>query len=201
MTIIVPISLSVIKFKQLPKELKIIALYLCSSGLSNFISKVLADFSINNLPLAHLYTVVEFGIICFFYYNLLASKKIKKYIPYIFISFFAVCVINALFFQPIFHYNTYTKPIEAILVIGLAISYLLQLLEDFDRVIKNNVELIYINSGFLLYFSGSFVLFTIFNIFVRNTAVAFAILDVHATILLFMYILFTIALWKFKNER
>ncbi len=151
------------------------------------------------MPLQHFYTVAEFGVICLFYKKLFKDNQFTRYLPVIFSAFVIVCVINAVFFQSIFKFNSYTKPIEAFLVILLAIVYLMQLLEDFDKVISNNVELIYINSGFLLYFSGSFVLFTIFNIFVNNVVVAFAILDVHATLILLMYALFTIALWKLKK--
>ncbi len=149
--------------------------------------------------LNHIYTVWEFFIICYFYRELLSSQKIKKYIPYLSVAFFIVCIINALYYQPLIKYNSYTKPIEAVLVIWFAITYLMELIENLDEIIDKNSGFIYINSGFLLYFSGSFVLFTIFNIFVNNTAVAIAILDVHATLLLLMYALFTIGLWKFKK--
>ena len=198
-SIIAPISLAFLKYKQLPPELKIITLCLCCSGLSNLLSTVSSHLGINNMPLVHLYSVVEFGVICMFYRKILLNENIRKYIPVLFLFFLLICIVNALFFQTIFSYSTYTKPIEAIFVILLSIVYLLQLLEDYDKVIAHKTELIYINSGFLLYFSGSFVLFTIFNIFVNNKDVAFAILDVHATILLLMYTSFTIALWKFKK--
>lgn len=199
-TVIVPISISIYKFKTLPIVFRYLISYMVLSGISNLLSKYLSNHSINTMPLAHIYTVLEFGIICLFYKKLLENTRIHNYISNIFFLFLILCVVNALFFQDIHSYNTYTRPLETIIVIWFAITYLVQIIEDFDKQIKDKVELNYINSAFLLYFSGSFVLFTIFNIFVKNSnAVSFALLDVHATLLLLMYALFTVALWKLKK--
>ena len=200
-SIIVPISLSIFKFRKFPKELKIITYYLFFNAFSNFITSSLSNNGISTMPFAHLYTIVEFGFICYFYKELYFSDNniVSRAIPAIFFAFLAICILNVLFLQDLHHFNSYTKPIEGIIVVGFAIRYLLQLVNDFDKKINKNIELIYINSVFLLYFSGTFVLFTIFNIFFTHRQIAFAILDVHATLLLLMYVLFTIALWKFKR--
>jgi len=58
---------------------------------------------------------------------------------------------------------------------------------------------LYINSGMLIYFSGSFLLFIIYSVIISNYSLAYFIWDLHATFLLTMYILFAVALWKYKK--
>ncbi len=198
-SIIIPICFAIAKYRTFPAELKIVTWYLYFNGITNIITGILASNNINNMPALHIYTALEFIIISIFYKKILEGTIIGKYIHVIILSFLILCVINVVFFQNLNTYNSYTKSLEAIIVISLTIAYFKKTLDKIDilRTIKNiNV---YINSGILIYFSGSFTLFIISNTISANSSLSNLTWNIHATFLLVMYVLFSFALWQYKK--
>ncbi len=147
----------------------------------------------------HVYTFVEFALLAFFYKNILNTQQTGKIINWLIPSFLVICVVNALYFQNIHTYNTYTKSIEALIILILAITYFVKVLDKIEIEEKNVNVITYINSGLLIYFSGSFIWFVIFNLTIGNVGLGVIMWSIHATLLLILYILIAIALWKHKN--
>jgi hypothetical protein len=198
-SILLPISQAIIKYNRCPYELKIICWFLFASAISNIIGTFLAFKNINNMPVMHVYTFVEFALLAFFYKNILNTQQTGKIINWLIPSFLVICVVNALYFQNIHTYNTYTKSIEALIILILAITYFVKVLDKIEIEEKNVNVITYINSGLLIYFSGSFIWFVIFNLTIGNVGLGVIMWSIHATLLLILYILIAIALWKHKN--
>jgi len=198
-SIIIPIIPAALKYRYLPEPQKIVSWYLFVAAIFSLINNLLGFSNINNMPVMHVYTFVEFVLLVLFYRNVLTGTRIGKYAVYAVPFFLIFCVVNVLFFQDIYTYNTHTKSIEALLVIFMAIAYFRKTL---DRIGKDDARyspLSYINSGLLLYFSGSFIWFTIFNLTVQNKSFGMVMWSIHATFLLVLYILIATALWKYKE--
>jgi len=198
-SIIIPIIPAALKYRYLPEPQKIVSWYLFFAAIFSLINNLLGFSNINNMPVMHVYTFVEFVLLVLFYRNVLTGTRIGKYAVYAVPFFLIFCVVNVLFFQDIYTYNTHTKSIEALLVIFMAIAYFRKTL---DRIGKDDARyspLSYINSGLLLYFSGSFIWFTIFNLTVQNKSFGMVMWSIHATFLLVLYILIATALWKYKE--
>lgn len=198
-SILLPISQAIIKYNRCPYELKIICWFLFASAISNIIGTFLAFKNINNMPVMHVYTFVEFVLLAFFYKNILNTQQTGKIINWLIPSFLVICVVDALYFQNIHTYNTYTKSIEALIILILAITYFVKVLDKIEIEEKNVNVITYINSGLLIYFSGSFIWFVIFNLTIGNVGLGVIMWSIHATLLLILYILIAIALWKHKN--
>jgi hypothetical protein len=187
------------KYNKLPKELKVISWYLFIGAITSIIYNTMGFQKVNNMPLAHLYTVVEFTVLVLFYHRVMDKTGLNRFILWLIPLFVAFAIINALFFQSIFIYNTYTKSVEAIVIIFLSISYFIATLDKIGKSPERTSVIPYINSGLLLYFSGSFILFVIFNMTLQNRPFGLFMWGLHATFLLFLYILIAIALWKHKE--
>jgi hypothetical protein len=198
-SILLPIYQAVKKYKQLPVELIYISWFLFASAISNVVSAYFASKTINNMPVMHVYTFVEFALLALFYKKLLNTKQSDRIINWLIPSFLVICVVNAIYFQSVLTYNTYTKSIEALIILILAITYFVKVLDNDDTEEKNVNVITYINSGLLIYFSGSFIWFVIFNLTIGNVGLGVIMWSIHATLLLILYILIAIALWKHKN--
>ncbi len=116
-------------------------------------------------------------------------------------AFTILCIINALFFQSIYTYSSYTRSVEAIVLMMFALSY-------FAKLATGNLEKksgrqpdFYFNAGIFLYFSGAFMLFIFSNFIAANLSKSnfLIIWNIHAALLLLMYILFSIAFLKCKK--
>jgi hypothetical protein len=197
LSIAVPVAVGVIKYKTLDSPLKIALLFLLMNGLTNVLAKLLSVAKLRNLPLLHLYTVAELTVLLFFYRSILNDTRLSKWIPAVIAGFLGLSVINTCFFQSIFTYNSYTRTLEAILIMFFSIAYFIKLLDKIDQPTGSGAIAI-INAALLLYFSGAFILFIISNVVATDVVLGTAIWNVHATLVLLMYVLFAIALWKHR---
>lgn len=196
-SIAIPIVVGIAKYKRLGQSLKIILLFLVINGLTNVIAKLLSVAQVTNLPALHVYTIVELSILLLFYRSILDGTRVNKYIPAIIVGFFIVSVVNTLSFQCIFTYNSYTRSLEAILIIFFAITYFIKRLENVEQS-NGGATITIINSALMLYFSGAFILFIVSNVIVTDVKLGTAIWNVHATLVLFMYMLMAVALYLYK---
>lgn len=198
LSIIIPIIPAVVRYNELSSKLKIISWYLFAGAVTSIVNNVLAYCHLNNMLISHIYTLVEFILLILFYKKIPGEKNKKAY--NLLITFFSVLVVmNAAFLESIFTYNSYTKSIEAIVVMFLSVRYFKQNLDKAGTTaVKGDNYIIYINSGLLVYFAGSFLLFIIQNLTVSSLSFGLVMWTIHATFLLVLYILIAIALWKYK---
>lgn len=198
LSIIIPIIPAVVRYNELSSKLKIISWYLFAGAVTSIVNNVLAYGHVNNMLISHIYTLVEFILLILFYKKIPGEKNKKAY--NLLITFFSVLVVmNAAFLESIFTYNSYTKSIEAIVIMFLSVRYFKQNLDKAGTTaVKGDNYIIYINSGLLVYFAGSFLLFIIQNLTVSSLSFGLVMWTIHATFLLVLYILIAIALWKYK---
>lgn len=191
-SILLPILIGILKYKILPQSLKLILGYLIFTAIVNAISIILARvFHVNNMPVTHFYTLVEFVIIVFWYRNVLEVSKKSSPFNLLIILFSLLCFINVFFFQSIFSYNSYTRSLEAIICIFFGLNYFAKIALEEN---KKNKSVLAINCGIFLYFSGAFILFIFSNLLISNLAKSdfLVVWNIHATLVLLMYTLFSI---------
>jgi hypothetical protein len=192
--IIIPLALVIYKYRSLPSALRIFGWYLALSGVTSVVTKFLAVQ--NNLPVLHIYTCIEFMLFALFYRKILEGTIMGRLaIPFI-IIFAALCVANAIFLQSIYTYNSYTRSLEALFIIGFAISYFLKSLDSLEKPSQLKQSITWINAALLIYFSGALVLFIVSNMVISDVPLGRELWNINATLVLIMYILFTVGLWK-----
>jgi hypothetical protein len=198
-SVLVPITVAAFKYRQLDRVLLLIFYYLLFDGLVDLLAIVFANIGINNLPLLHIFTIIEFLILSYFYIRILKDPFAHKLIKYLMGIFPVICIINFIFFQSIFRFNTYTRPLEILIIMAYSLTYFAQTDVTYFEGKWMSKPLNWINTGILLYFSGALFVYSFSNLTTVYTspkyyALNLFIWNIHGGLLLGMYILFS---WGF----
>lgn len=198
-SICLPLFIAFRKYSHLDAAMKTIALYLLLSGLASILSIMLSNNGINNMLVFHIYTAAELILILLFFRHTGMTGVSNRIFTFISLLFFLLTVFNILFLQNLFTYNSYSRTLEAIIVMVFSLQLFYRLLgcEDVIRFRYNGIN--WINSGILLYFSGSFILF-FFSEFLSKEFLFYEIAWViHAILVLVMYLLFAAGFLFYKK--
>lgn len=154
----------------------------------------------NNLPILHVYTMVEFTTIMWFYQVVFKDAVSKIWSLSVTVAFLAFCVINVLYIQSWLMFNTYPRTLESIIVICCSLYYYYKITRQSHYIQIEKSPVFWINTGFFIYFSGSFLLFTLSN-YVLHLHREFQMLvwQFHAFLTITLYILIFIGLWQHKK--
>lgn len=116
-------------------------------------SLITAELNINNMPAFHLLALVEIGLISSFYSYLISGKL---YLAGLWLVV-TVNVLNTIFIQSIWTFNSIAWTFNMIVIILMGLAYFNNLYkneEDFTPLI--NRPAFVITAGWLIYASGSF---------------------------------------------
>ena len=187
-SILIPLLIFIPRYKLAKTQERILFYYLISAGLINLAAIILSMYGITNLPLLHLYTIVE-AVFLLGYFRLVFNEPVlKKVIGILMVLFPIICVLNFSFLQSIYTFNTYTRPLEAILITFFCLLYLYKsgFAEDW---IKQSTS--WFNAGILIYFPAAFVIFVLSNYLMasKNHAMNTIVWNLHAALVLIMYLL------------
>ncbi len=198
-SVLIPIGVAVIRYRQVDRMLLLIFYYLLLDGLVGLLATIIAYCRINNMPMLHVFTILEFLLLSFFYIKILKDRIARNIIRVLMVIFPLLCIINFIFFQSIFRFNTYTRPLEVLIVMAYSLAYFAQTNEAIDVKVWSNNSLIWVNIGILLYFSGALFVYSFSNFTTAYTSPKYKLInlfiwDIHAALLLCMYLLFS---WGF----
>lgn len=199
---LLPVIAGLIFYKKINKPLKTLLLYLVVSQVINIAGIVLSSYHTNNLPLLHVYTIVELVLLTLYYRHAWDDERVNRWSMIIMISFPILCVINFTFFQSIYQFNTYTRPLEALIIIVFSSLYLAYQSEIKKPELVTRSGRI-VAGGLLLYFCSSLFQFIFSNV-VSHTApksVRLMIWNIHATFVLIEYLFFFAAILNERNKR
>jgi len=188
LSILLPIIIGLIKYKSANQSARLLLYYLIISALINLSALILIQYRMRNLPLLHLYTIVETTFILSYFRTIFESPLIKKALLILTVLFPIICIINFGFFQSIFTFNTYTRPLEAILITFFCMLYLYK-----SGFTENwlNKPVNWFNIGILIYFPVACVIFILSNYLTTspNKAMNTMVWNLHATLVLIMYLI------------
>jgi hypothetical protein len=197
-----PLLLAIWKFRILPAAGRIIGIHLLFAGLTALIAELMWYYRTNNLFLLHIYTVEECGMILWFYSHVFRGFINQKVFLYTFISFFVFAVINSILFQSLKQNNTHSRSIEATVIIACTIAYFYKMLSETKVEKPEQSPYFWFNTGFLIYFSASLLLFTLSN-YIRGDQykqLRHDIWTLHAFFSIVMYLFIAIGLWKYRKK-
>ncbi|WP_109436403.1 hypothetical protein [Aquimarina sp. AU119] len=191
-----PLIVSIFKFISFNFLQKRLLLLILVTVLVEVISRILWYKQVNNLPVYHFYTVIEFLLIINVYRFELSKVFSKLFFIIISIGFVIFAIINTLFFQNLTTFNSNVTTLLGLIVIFFALSYFYALLKEVKyRTLESN-PMFWINSGFLIYFSSNLILFYMNNTLFKGVTEASLILwGLHAIVNIVLTIFYTIALW------
>ncbi|MDP4265720.1 MAG: hypothetical protein Q8941_24590 [Bacteroidota bacterium] len=193
-TILIPIGVALYNYARMPLTLRYIFFYLVISACINLVAILLSYQSINNLPLLHLLTLFELFFLLY-YFSLLFERKISIALKYVCWGSLLFCLANALWWQSIFSFNSYARGLEAIIIILVSLLYFVQVPERQ----KTSWE-IFIVSGLLLYYAGSFFLYLFSNFLKKGYGLSTLVWNVNAALVIILYILITVGILKCNRQ-
>jgi hypothetical protein len=156
----------------------------------------LIQVEINNLPLLHIYTLGELILWTIFYLEILILSRNKRMLLVVGIAFAAVLIVlNSLFLQSIYGFNSYAKTLVNVILIGLSTLLFNQLLHTKTENQPQTRAKGLINSSVLFYYSGSLLIFMFSDYFFNNSGVHTGFWVFNVLINLIFQVLILIAVW------
>ena len=197
--IIIPLAIaSYKKKKDWGVSEKLLISYLLCSALFNVIAYLIA-FKFSNLPLLHLYTIIEFWLLCFLFRSFFIETNVRVILKYMAVCFTLFAVTYIVLSASLFKYNTLPRFLESILVLGQCIYFLYT---DLTRVKSSQPTFNFVVVvGLMLYFSSSSILFAFSEIILQNQELSIIIWNIHATIMGIMYLMFAYAFLQLNKDK
>lgn len=188
-------------FSGFNKELRVFSGFLFLSVLIQIPSVILYLYEMNNMPLLHIYTLLGGYILIRFYRVLLKKYLATRVLSIVSGLFVLFAVIDSLFIEGIFTFNTIGLTVEAVIIVILALSTFNLLMQEKSKFQNKQLlkSISWINSGFFIYFSSNLLLYYFGDYLVSSTISisSFRIIwMLHSLFSITMYIFFFIALWK-----
>lgn len=187
-------------YKKLGNELKVFSIFLFLSCILQGISLVLWFKEVNNLPVLHIYVVLGFINLAWFYNTLLADFINKRVIWISTLVFTVFSVLNSLFVQPVFKFNSNAVTLQSILIIILSLSTYMLLLNKIVKEKRKDVlkSFNWINSGLFIYYSSTLIIFFFGNLITHRFSMTLNLYAwlLHSFFSVIMYCCFFIGLWK-----
>ena len=198
-TIFIPLSVAVSRYSQTNTAMRRIFSYLLVAAVSNGTAAFYAYRHMNNLPLLHIYTAVELFLLTRFYQQVLDSPAKRKAAKITGLVFPLICIINFSFFQDMRTFNSYTRPLEAIILIIFSLFYLNANTRN-ETPDTFRLPETWIVIGILLYFSSALFQFTFSNVVSHHASLytRMFIWNIHASLVMIMYLLFALGFAKCK---
>lgn len=150
---------------------------------------------LRNLPLLHVFSVVQFTLLWLIFAQRLIPPFSKKLFGGILGIFWIFAIVCAIWIDGIFNFNAHARSFGAILIIVFCLSYFYQRLRKLDLENLETDPLFWVATGSLIYFSGSLILFIISNYILANESMSFSMWGVHGIFNTFNNLFFMIALW------
>ncbi|WP_298418600.1 hypothetical protein [uncultured Kordia sp.] len=202
LTIVLPLLIGMWKYYRLSKMQRKLFYLVILFSITELIANILWYQKLNNLPVYHFYTIIEFLCIIYIYKDAL-YKIFPKYVFTIAAVLFTLfCLINMCFFQSILTFNSNATTILGLLVIFLTTCYFYALLKEVKYTSLERNPMFWLNAGFLIYFSSNLLLFFISNSLSTETAeVNFLVWGLHAIVNIVLVIFFIIAIWVNPDQQ
>ncbi len=197
--VLIPLGIGLRNYPRLQMHGKLIVLYLCCSAIASAIAALLGMNNINNMPVFHIFTMVEFVVLTLFFRQLAESGIWRSTISVLGVLFILFGILNCLFIQPIFTYNSLPRSLESLLLIIYGLQWFYSSLGSTNRSTQVR-SLVWINSGIICYFSGSLFLF-IFNEYVVQHPTSYRIAWLTHAVFVAAFLYATITIYLIKTTR
>lgn len=151
----------------------------------------------NNVPIVHLYTLLEFNVIALFYLVYFRGFYGRLLVPGMMLIFTVLVVLNSVFLQPLFSYNTYARSLEGVLVIALSLLGYYKLLAELPTKRLDQSPIFWINTGLLLYFAGNLFFFVLGNALLKEPNQSFSLMawGLSTLLMVLMHLFISVGLW------
>lgn len=197
---LLPLLIGLINFKFLKKELRPIFILLIVIVIIEISNRFLSNKEINTYPLTRIYSLLEFLCLSFFYKRFFSTHFNTAFFYFIALAFFSIALLDAFVINSIYTSDNLASATEGIVVIIYAVSafYLIMKKMIYSNILSE--PFFWINSAYLIYFSGTLFLFLFLNYIFKSKPQYFVqIYFINSVLNLVNYTLITIGFWKARK--
>ncbi|MFZ4796767.1 MAG: hypothetical protein ACOYMA_04690 [Bacteroidia bacterium] len=194
---IIPVIIGLFFYKKLNKSFKRLVWFLLFFVLMEYTSDWLAKEIGNNMPLSHIFTVIEFGMLISVF---IAYFKIQlKYYFMLFFIFFFIAIIDAFLLKNIDTFSSLAKPIEIVIFTIAALYFYYQKLNNNQHVDLFKQPMFWFSTSILIYFSINFFMFLLAKTIIKEAInIGFIDYNIHSITNTIANLLYAMAFLSFK---
>lgn len=152
------------KINNKQKSLRVIFFYILycvlNEGMSYYLQSIKSE---NFIFLLYAFTIVEYSFFCYFIYLILPKNFIKKMVPFLWIGFVLLALVDILYISEQKDFDSFAIGIESIIILLLCISYLFSEIRGSNSLLIYSTFNFWVVIAFLIYFSGTFFLYLLTN--------------------------------------
>lgn len=156
---LLPIGASGLRYRHYGGVLRRLAWFFWVAGLFDLLSAITEVLHLPNLPLFHLFSVVNLLFLSSLYYYTLHGRRLRAAIVLVAGGLLVFMVYTALRPGELWWFPSEGMSGQCVLFVGLALGYFYQLLHQPTVVAIEHNPLFWVNAGVLVYFSGNLFLF------------------------------------------
>lgn len=195
-SICLPAAIGLIRLRNLTWEQQIVLRLVGISIFFEFAALYIgAALDLKNLPLLHIFTVLQFYLLALIYRRNLPPVIPTRIINWLIIVFVVIAILSAIFLEGLLRFNTYPRALESIMLIFFSLTFFYKTLKELKIKKLEREPVFWINSGVLIYFSGSLLIFIVSNYFFTSDDILFVAWGIHAILNIVNNLLYGIALW------
>lgn len=162
-TTLVPLGMGLRNFARLSATGRSIFWLVLVSFIMDAIGRMLWLFKVPNLFIGHFSTVFEFWFMIRVFQQALRGFLPKESLTILAVVFTGFAIVNVLFLQGFDSNNSYTRAIQGICMIVLALLYFLKLARELKVERLEKEPLFWFNAGILMFFSGNLFIYLYSN--------------------------------------
>ena len=171
--------------------MKALIWFMVLSTFTELAADICYFYHINNYPILHIFTLIEFGFLSYIFSKQIHRVISTRVIGAITILFIIGSILNSIFIQSLFSFNTYARGVEFLIILLYAIILMFELSNR--EMISLKVEPVFwFTVSVLVYYASSFFVIISTNILYKQMLIIWTI---HNVFLLIHYLLFGKALW------
>lgn len=196
-SILIPLFYGINYYKKLSKSFKRFVWFFVFGCVTEVFSILFAIWFNNNLPLSHLFVVVEFTL---FIYLFKSNINFNNKLYYLLLLIFLVpSFLDAFYFNSIFQFNSIARTLECIILVCTSLYFYYINIKKIttEPLLKN--PMFWFVTSVLFYFSISFFYFMIKDFIIKNDESLNELADnVHAFVNIISNLLFAKSFTCFK---
>jgi hypothetical protein len=198
LAVLLPLGLAFWRWPRLPATMRLMTGYLVFTELILLTSSLLELYRPEwSSSIWHLLTLVQTLLFFRIYYLTLTSHVIRRLLQVIAVLFTGFALFDSFYLEGLHQMNSYTHVVQSALLIGLALLYFEQLLNDLHIIRLEQDPLFLVSTAVVLYFSGTVLLYVFVNKLSSpaDRASHQVIYTLNAMVNLIQYLLFGLAFW------
>lgn len=159
----VPVLVSLIKYRTLTKWQKKVSVLVFITFLTDLTTFLLKSEGVNNMWVYHVFVPTVFVVMILIYSDHLSHFFTSLQLRVLGIAFVLFSLFNSAFLQTLLEFNTNAIVAASLMYILFSILYFHKRLNVDTKGVDWTVPSLWFNSGVLLYYSSTLVLFSVMN--------------------------------------